>query len=62
MVKEMSTLYLNRPTTLDEKRRIERDLGLPVEPSPVFPRGNDWRAGSPGVWKRIAQWMKGTTP
>jgi hypothetical protein len=59
MVKETSTLDSKRPTILDEKRRIERELGLPEEPPVVLPRSN--RPGGPrvGLSRRIAAWLKG---
>lgn len=62
MVKETSTLNETRPTVLDEKRRIERELGLPVEPPVVLPRGNNPNAGQPGAWKRFKAWVRGTPP
>ena len=60
MVKELSTLDEGRPTILQEKRRIERELGLPLEPSIVLPRGNNAALGRPGLRKRFVRWLKGT--
>ena len=62
MVKELSTLDGSRPTILQEKRRIEKELGLTLEPSIVFPRSNDPKAKYEGLWRRIALWLKGATP
>ena len=62
MVKELSTLDGSRPTILHEKRRIEKELGLALEPSIVFPRSNDPKAKYDGVWRRIALWLRGSTP
>ena len=60
MVKEISTLDKDRPTTLDEKRRIERELGLPVEPNLILPRGNNSALDRPQMRKRFVQWLRGT--
>jgi len=61
MVKEESTLDVGRPTILDEKRRIERELGLPVEPNLVLPRGNNSALGRPPMRRRFVAWLKGTS-
>jgi len=61
VVKELSTLDSRRPTILDEKRRIERELGLPVEPPMVLPRGNNSALGKPSMRKRFLAWLKGTS-
>ena len=58
MVKELSTLAKARPTTLDEKRRMERELGLDVEPSIVMPKSNR-SSDREGVWKRLSRWLSG---
>jgi hypothetical protein len=57
VVKETSTLSAGRPTILDEKRRIERELGLPVEPPIVLPRSNRPNAHKPSIAARIAAWL-----
>jgi hypothetical protein len=62
MTKEMSTLSTTRPTILDEKRRMERDLGLPLEPSIVMPRTSRSRAQRPSKWTRFKAWVKGAPP
>ncbi len=61
MVKETSTLAQSRPTILDEKRRMERELGLPIEPAIVFPKSNRWDAGKLTVGGRLAQWLRGAS-
>ena len=62
MVKEVSTLSTGRPTILDEKRRIEKELGLPQEPPVVLPRSNRHNAGRPSLRKRLAAWLGGSPP
>ncbi|HEX9709641.1 MAG TPA: hypothetical protein VGB42_06745 [Candidatus Thermoplasmatota archaeon] len=62
MVRETSTLDEKRPPILEEKRRIERELGLPVEPPRVVPRGNNPRSGQPSAWQRLAAWVRGAPP
>ena len=62
MVKERSTLSVERPTILDEKRRMEKELGLPQEPNMVLPRSNRPSAGRPSISRRIAAWLSGSAP
>jgi hypothetical protein len=62
VVKETSTLAPTRPTILEEKRRIQRELGLPVDPPVVVPRGNNPNAGVPSPWKRFTAWVRGRPP
>jgi hypothetical protein len=62
MVKEVSTLSGTRPTILDEKRRMQKELGLPQEPNIVLPRSNAPGAGRPSIGRRIAAWLGGTAP
>lgn len=58
MTQELSTLDKSRPTTLQEKRRIERELGLEVEPPIVMPKSN--RPGPDAtVWQRFKRWVRG---
>jgi hypothetical protein len=59
VTKEMSTLNTTRPTILDEKRRIQRELGLAVDPSIVMPRTSRSGAYRPSKWKRFTAWVKG---
>lgn len=60
MVKEVSTLNVERPTILDEKRRMQRQLHLPEDPAIVLPRSNKYNAGKPSIGRRIAQWLSGS--
>jgi hypothetical protein len=62
LVKEISTLSAERPTILDEKRRMERELGLQEEPPIVLPRSNRPSAGRPSIGRRIAAWLSGSAP
>ena len=39
---------------------MERELGLPVEPSIVLPRGNNAGASKPRLSRRIAAWLGGS--
>ncbi len=59
MVKEMSTVGAERPTILAEKRRMQRELGLEVEPNFVMPKGNSRNRSRKTAWQRIAEWLKG---
>jgi hypothetical protein len=59
VVKETSTLNTTRPTILDEKRRMERELRLPEDPPIVLPRSNRPGSGKPSISKRIALWLSG---
>ena len=59
MTKETSTLDASRPTILDEKRRIERELGLDVEPPIVLPRGSNYKYDRPSMRARMAAFFRG---
>ena len=59
MVKETSTLAAGRPTILDEKRRMQRELGLDVEPAFVMPKGNLRDPMRRGPWRKFSDWLKG---
>lgn len=59
MVKEESTLAVGRPTILDEKRRMQRELGLEVEPNFVMPKGNSRDLARKTAWRKFADWLKG---
>ena len=62
MVKETSTLNHDRPTMLDEKRRMQRELGLAVDPNMVLPRSNNAHADKPKLRRRLAAWLSGSAP
>ncbi len=55
----MSTVAAERPTILAEKRRMQRELGLEVEPEFVMPRGNTRAPSQKTAWRKIADWMTG---
>ena len=59
VTKETSTLDATRPTILDEKRRMERELGLDVEPPIVLPRGSNYKHGRPTLGARMAAFFRG---
>ncbi|HKZ59388.1 MAG TPA: hypothetical protein VJ547_06015 [Candidatus Thermoplasmatota archaeon] len=59
MVKEVSTLAVERPTILAEKRRMQRELGLEVEPEFVMPKGNSRDLARKTAWRKFADWLKG---
>lgn len=59
LVKDMSTMSPGRPTILAEKRRMQRELGLEVDPEFVMPKGNTRDPSRKSAWQKFAEWMKG---